>query len=78
MPVSSRALVCPDRIRSSASIVTLHPLLCQRISSQAGSKTLLLFVIRDHVRAVTPLEPLTQAVEADLEKIWSGISKVVP
>jgi hypothetical protein len=45
-------------------------------SSSAGSKTLLLFVIRDHVRAVTPLEPLTQAVEADLEKIWSGISKV--
>lgn len=41
-----------------------------------GTKTLLLFVIRDHVRAVTPLEPLTKAVEADLEKIWSGISKV--
>jgi hypothetical protein len=45
-------------------------------SSSAGSKTLLLFVIRDHVRGTTPLEPLTRAVEADLEKIWSGISKV--
>jgi len=44
-------------------------------SSRSGSKTLLLFVIRDHVRAVTSLEPLTKTVEADLGKIWSGISK---
>lgn len=57
------------------TVFELNLQLFGKHSSSAGSKTLLLFVIRDHVRAVTPLEPLTQAVEADLEKIWSGISK---
>jgi hypothetical protein len=57
------------------TVFELNLQLFGRHSSGSGSKTLLLFVIRDHVRAVTPLEPLTRAVESDLEKIWGGISK---
>lgn len=38
-------------------------------------KTLLLFVIRDHVGA-TPLANLSNTLKADLEKIWQGLSKV--
>lgn len=38
-------------------------------------KTLLLFVIRDHVGA-TPLANLSNTLKADLERIWHGLSKV--
>lgn len=38
-------------------------------------KTLILIVIRDHVGA-TPLENLAKTLQADLEKIWAGLSKV--
>ena len=38
-------------------------------------KTLLLFVIRDHVGA-TPLANLANTLRADLERIWHGLSKV--
>ncbi|KAI7880440.1 root hair defective 3 GTP-binding protein [Lichtheimia hyalospora FSU 10163] len=37
-------------------------------------KTLILIVIRDHVGA-TPLENLAKTLQADLEKIWAGLSK---
>ena len=37
-------------------------------------KTLLLFVIRDHVGA-TPLSNLAQTLEADLKRIWESLSK---
>ncbi|KAI7866873.1 RHD3/Sey1 [Spinellus fusiger] len=37
-------------------------------------KTLLLIVIRDHVGA-TPLANLSKTLQADLEKIWAGVSK---
>ncbi|KAF8948035.1 Dynamin-like GTPase that mediates homotypic ER fusion, partial [Entomortierella lignicola] len=37
-------------------------------------KTLLLFVIRDHVGA-TPLANLSNTLRADLDKIWQGLSK---
>jgi hypothetical protein len=39
-------------------------------------KTLLLVVIRDHVGS-TPLANLAKTLQADLEKIWSGLSKVI-
>jgi hypothetical protein len=38
-------------------------------------KTLLLIVIRDHVGS-TPLANLAKTLQADLEKIWAGLSKV--
>lgn len=37
-------------------------------------KTLILFVIRDHVGA-TPIENLTATLTADMEKIWHTLSK---
>jgi hypothetical protein len=38
-------------------------------------KTLLLFVIRDHVGS-TPLANLSSTLKTDLERIWQGLSKV--
>lgn len=38
-------------------------------------KTLLLFVIRDHIGS-TPLANLSNTLKADLERIWQGLSKV--
>jgi hypothetical protein len=38
-------------------------------------KTLLMFVIRDFVGS-TPLANLTQTLTQDMEKIWTGLSKV--
>ncbi|KAF9935373.1 Dynamin-like GTPase that mediates homotypic ER fusion [Linnemannia zychae] len=43
-------------------------------SNRGKEKTLLLFVIRDHVGA-TPLENLSNTLRADLERIWHGLSK---
>lgn len=41
---------------------------------RSKDKTLILFVIRDHVGA-TPLSNLTATLTADMEKIWAGLSK---
>lgn len=38
-------------------------------------KTLILFVIRDHIGA-TPMANLTATLKQDMEKIWATISKV--
>ena len=43
-------------------------------SFSSVQKTLLLFVIRDHVGA-TPLANLSQTLVADLTKIWDSLSK---
>ncbi|KAG0165182.1 Dynamin-like GTPase that mediates homotypic ER fusion [Apophysomyces sp. BC1034] len=43
-------------------------------NQKSKEKTLLLIVIRDHVGA-TPLENLARTLQADLEKIWAGLSK---
>ncbi|CAJ0631706.1 16319_t:CDS:10 [Entrophospora sp. SA101] len=43
-------------------------------AARGGEKTLLLFVIRDHVGA-TPLENLANTLTADLERIWDSVSK---
>ncbi|KAF9428533.1 Dynamin-like GTPase that mediates homotypic ER fusion [Podila epigama] len=43
-------------------------------SNRGKSKTLLLFVIRDHVGA-TPLVNLSNTLRADLERIWHGLAK---
>ncbi|KAF9338358.1 Dynamin-like GTPase that mediates homotypic ER fusion [Linnemannia elongata] len=42
--------------------------------NRGKEKTLLLFVIRDHVGA-TPLANLSNTLKADLERIWHGLSK---
>ncbi|CAO3574363.1 unnamed protein product [Mortierella alpina] len=42
--------------------------------NRGKEKTLLLFVIRDHVGS-TPLENLSSTLKADLEKIWHDLSK---
>ncbi|KAG2382933.1 hypothetical protein C9374_004900 [Naegleria lovaniensis] len=39
------------------------------------SKTLLLFVIRDHIRSTTDLDTLKEQMMKDIEKIWTGIMK---
>lgn len=38
-------------------------------------KTLILFVIRDHVGS-TPLSNLTATLTQDMEKIWASLTKV--
>lgn len=43
-------------------------------SSAAKDKTLILFVIRDHI-AATPLENLSKTLQADLQRIWDSLSK---
>src|SRR5205807_2471330 len=43
-------------------------------AQKSKEKTLLLFVIRDHVGS-TPLANLSRTLQADMERIWSGISK---
>ncbi|KAF9119381.1 Dynamin-like GTPase that mediates homotypic ER fusion [Mortierella sp. 14UC] len=42
--------------------------------NRGKEKTLLLFVIRDHVGS-TPLANLSNTLKADLERIWQGLSK---
>ncbi|KAI7867302.1 root hair defective 3 GTP-binding protein-domain-containing protein [Mucor mucedo] len=44
-------------------------------TQKSKEKTLLLIVIRDHVGS-TPLANLARTLQADLEKIWAGLSKV--
>ncbi|KAJ9104579.1 Dynamin-like GTPase that mediates homotypic ER fusion [Naganishia friedmannii] len=44
------------------------------LSSSSHEKTMLLFVIRDHVGA-TPLKNLMETLTQDMEKIWSSLSK---
>jgi hypothetical protein len=46
----------------------------QLFQSHSNSKTCLLFVLRDST-GVAPLETLSQTLKADLEKIWSGLTK---
>ncbi|GAA5838933.1 hypothetical protein JCM11251_003740 [Rhodosporidiobolus azoricus] len=48
----------------------------QKGKAQGSSqdKTLLLFVIRDHIGA-TPLQNLTSTLTADLSRLWDGLSK---
>ncbi|RHZ82865.1 hypothetical protein Glove_103g237 [Diversispora epigaea] len=43
-------------------------------AARSNEKTLLLFVIRDHVGA-TPLANLSNTLTADLERIWQSVSK---
>ncbi|KAI9137279.1 RHD3/Sey1 [Paraphysoderma sedebokerense] len=46
----------------------------QLFQRQGSPKTLLFFVIRDHI-GTTSLESLSKILQADLEKIWSSLSK---
>lgn len=43
--------------------------------ASSSQKTMLLFVIRDHVGA-TPLANLSATLTADMNKIWDGLVKV--
>ena len=43
--------------------------------SRPQEKTLILFVIRDHVGS-TPMSNLTATLTQDMEKIWASLSKV--
>lgn len=43
-------------------------------SSRTSGRTLLLFVIRDHI-GVTPLANLQATLTADLKRIWDSLSK---
>lgn len=51
-------------------------LLPLTFSRSAQDKTLLLFVIRDHIGA-TPLANLKATLTADLNRLWDGLSKPV-
>ncbi|KAJ2516617.1 Dynamin-like GTPase that mediates homotypic ER fusion [Coemansia sp. RSA 1939] len=43
-------------------------------SAAGGSKTLLYFVVRDHV-SQTPLENLARTLEQDMQRIWDSLSR---
>ncbi|GAA5869671.1 hypothetical protein JCM8547_005102 [Rhodosporidiobolus lusitaniae] len=45
-----------------------------KVNGGSQDKTLLLFVIRDHIGA-TPLANLTSTLTADLRRLWDGLSK---
>lgn len=45
-----------------------------RFLERTAGRTLLLFVIRDHL-GVTPLSNLSRTLQADITKIWDSISK---
>ncbi|EFC50133.1 predicted protein, partial [Naegleria gruberi] len=47
----------------------------QLFTKDKSSKTLLLFVIRDHIREMTPLEALRDQMIKDVEKLWGNIMK---
>ncbi|RIA79386.1 RHD3/Sey1 [Glomus cerebriforme] len=53
---------------------TVFEVNLQLFQAARGYKTLLLFVIRDHVGA-TPLANLSNTLTADLERIWQSVSK---
>lgn len=55
------------------SMVPTRPLADRSIRPQ--EKTLILFVIRDHVGA-TPMSNLTATLTQDMERIWDSLSKV--
>lgn len=44
--------------------------------SNSGPKTIILFVIRDHLAKMTPLEKLKQTILKDMYGIWDSIIKV--
>ncbi len=54
---------------------TVFEINLQLFQHEKRSKTLLLFVVRDHVRQSTPMEKLIQIIEKDLRDIWAGIQK---
>ncbi|KAG9064286.1 Dynamin-like GTPase that mediates homotypic ER fusion [Linnemannia hyalina] len=53
---------------------TVFEVNLQLFGGNRGEKTLLLFVIRDHVGS-TPLANLSNTLMADLDRIWQGLSK---
>lgn len=42
----------------------------------SGPKTILLFIIRDHIPKETPLEKLKGIILKDMNNIWEGLTKV--
>lgn len=70
-----------DLMQSSSSsvlVLTLsfdHSLRSHLSSGGPKDKTLLLFVIRDHIGS-TPMENLRATIMADLDRIWDSLSKV--
>ena len=54
---------------------TVFEINLQLFQHEKRSKTMLLFVVRDHVKQVTPLEKLVAIIEKDLAEIWAGIAK---
>lgn len=49
--------------------------LFQAGKTKSNDRSLLLFVIRDHIGA-TPLENLQNTLLADLNKLWDSLAKV--
>lgn len=49
---------------------------CEDWLFRGAKKTMILFVIRDHVPQETPLEKLQATLREDMEEIWKGIIKV--
>lgn len=54
---------------------TVFEINLQLFASEKRSKTLLLFIVRDHVRQATPLTKLIEIITKDLNDIWNGITK---
>lgn len=54
---------------------TVFELNLQLFARSDSPKTLLLFIIRDHMKQVTPLEMLQATLEKDLATIWNELIK---
>ncbi|KAL0480835.1 3 TM domain-containing transmembrane protein, partial [Acrasis kona] len=54
---------------------TVFELNLQLFQKDRTSKTLLLFVIRDHIAETSPLSVLRKQIQEDVDKIWTSIIK---
>ena len=54
---------------------TVFELNLQLFLKDQSSKTLLLFVIRDHIAQTSPLQVLKKQILQDIDKIWNSIIK---
>ncbi|KAL9644517.1 hypothetical protein ABK040_009381 [Willaertia magna] len=54
---------------------TVFELNLQLFQKDKTSKTLLLFVIRDHIRSMTDISTLREQILKDIEKIWNSLMK---
>lgn len=75
--VSSVLLVAGASLFSTVSLRSFLAYARPRFIPSGKEKTLLLFVIRDHVGS-TPMSNLTATLTQDMERIWHSLAKAGP